>query len=194
MECGLQFINYNENQQARVNVDTNITSFRSHYGVGHKYIVAMIKDLPQQDNFVLYDLFLALSFTNNYNTEEIHTTSNWRVCPDKVENCVKRYFKLIQSLKSKKIKISKFKTDTIYVYSVDGVYFHSKESRKTPTRRVYSQKFHGSGLAYEVGIAIFKNHILWSKGLFQASTPDCTIFQIKDSGVFTRIYHKERKE
>ena len=39
--------------------------FRSNYGVGHKAIAAMIKDLPQQDNLVLYDLFLALGFANN---------------------------------------------------------------------------------------------------------------------------------
>ena len=77
--------------------------FRSHYGVGHEAIAVMIKDLPQQDNFVLYDLFLALSFANNYNTKEVHA-SNWRVCTNKVKNCVKCYFKLIQSLKSKKIK------------------------------------------------------------------------------------------
>ena len=84
MECGLQLVNYNENQQERVNIDTNITRFRSHYGVGHKAIAVMIKDLPQQDNFVLYDLFLVLSFANNYNTEEVHA-SNWRVYPIKLK-------------------------------------------------------------------------------------------------------------
>ena len=183
LECGLQFVNYNKNQQKRVNMDTNITRFRSHYGVGHEAIAAMIEDLPQQDNFVLYNLFLVLSFFNNYNTEEVHA-SNWRVCPDKVKDCVKRYFKQKQSLKSKKIKIGKFKKDTIYVYSVNGVHFHTRESRKTPTKRVYSHKFHGPGVAYKVGIAIFENCILWSKGPFQASTPDCTIFQQKDSGAF----------
>ena len=47
LECGLQFVNYNEDQQERVNIDTNITRFRSHYGVDHKAITAMIKDLPQ---------------------------------------------------------------------------------------------------------------------------------------------------
>ena len=30
LECGLQFVNYNKNQQKRVNMDTNITRFRSH--------------------------------------------------------------------------------------------------------------------------------------------------------------------
>ena len=88
-------------------MDTNITRFRSHYGIGYEAITAMIKDLPQQDNFVLYDLFLALIFANNYNTEEVHA-SNWKVCPDKVKNRIKRCFKLIQLLKSKRIKIGKF--------------------------------------------------------------------------------------
>ena len=62
--------------------------------------------------------------------------------------------------------------------------FILRELRKTPTKRVYSHKFHSPGVAYEVGIAIFENHILWSKDPFQASTPDCTISQQKDSGAF----------
>ena len=125
MECGLQFVNYNKNQQRRVNIDTNITRFRSHYGISHEAIAAMIKDLQEQYNSILYDLFLALCYADNYNTEEIHA-SNWRVYTDKVENYVKCYFKLIQSLKSKKIKIGRFKKDTIYIYSVDGVHFHKR--------------------------------------------------------------------
>ena len=77
-----------------INIDTNIIRFRSHYGVSHKVIAVMIEDLPQQDTFVLYGIFLALSFANNYDTEEFHS-SNWRLCPNKVKNHVKRYFKLI---------------------------------------------------------------------------------------------------
>ena len=45
LECGLQFVNYNENQQERANIDKNISRVRSHYGVSHKAIVAMIEDL-----------------------------------------------------------------------------------------------------------------------------------------------------
>ena len=104
--------------------------------------------------------------TINYNTEEVHASKR-RVYPDKVENRVKCYFKLIQSQKSNKVKIGKFKKDTIYVYSVDGVHFYSRESRKIPHQKgLHSHKFHSPGFAYEVRIAIFENHILWSKGPF----------------------------
>ena len=73
LKCGLTFVDYNKNQQERVKIETNINRFRSHYGVGHKAITAMIKDLPPQDKFVLYDLFMALSFAKNYNTERSFT-------------------------------------------------------------------------------------------------------------------------
>ena len=43
-QCGLQIVNYNKNEKK--NIDTHITRFRSHYGVGHEAIAAMIKDLP----------------------------------------------------------------------------------------------------------------------------------------------------
>lgn len=183
LKCGLTFVNYNKNQQERVKIETNINRFRSHYGVGHKAITAMIKDLPPQDKFVLYDLFMALSFAKNYNTEIVHA-SNWGVCSDKVDNRVKHYFKLMQSLKSKKIFIGTFTKNTIYAYSVDGVHSRTKESRKTPTRKVYSHKFHGPGVAYEVGMAINENRILWSKGPFKASTNDVKMFNMKDTGAF----------
>ena len=90
----------------------------------------------------------------------------------------------MQSLKSKKIFIGTFTKNTIYTYSVDGVHSRTKESRKTPTRKVYSHKFHGPGVAYKVGMAINKNHILWSKGPLKASTNNVTIFNKKDTSAF----------
>jgi len=61
---------------------------------------------------------------------------------------------------------------------VDGVNCHTRESRKIlRTAKVYSHKFHGPGIAYEVGIAIYEDRVLWIKGPFYPSTHDKTMFE-----------------
>ncbi len=128
---------------------------------------------------------MALSFANTYTSEEVHA-ANWAACPDKVKNSAKFYFKQIQLLKNKKIRIgiSKFKNGAIYAYSVDGVHCRTRECQKNPTKSVYSHKFQGPGIAYKVGLAIYENRALWIKGPHVASMNDNTMFQKKESGAF----------
>ncbi len=51
------------------------------------------------------------------------------------------------------------------------------EARKNPTAKVYSHKSHGPALAYELGIAVFENRLVWINGPFDASTHDITMFR-----------------
>ena len=172
-------------------METNRRRFRSHYCVGAKAVMALVKDLPPQNpkEFKLNDLFMTLSFVKNYNSVEVHA-GNWSVCTDKVKNSVKCYFKKIQLLKKKKIRVGKFENETTFVFSVDGVHCHTRESRKNPTAKVYSHKFHGPGIAYEVGIAIYEDRVLWIKGPFYASTHDKRCLKAK---VVHRTCRKERE-
>ena len=87
---------------------------------------------------------------------------------------------MILSLSKKKIHANGFENDTVYNFSVDGVHCSTMEKRKNPTAKVYSHKFHGPGIAYEVGIAIFEERVLWIKGPFVASTHDATMFRSDD--------------
>ena len=90
------------------------------------------------------------------------------------------FLKNIQLLKKKKIRVGEFKNETVFAFSVDGVHCHTRECRKNPTAKVYSHKFHGPGIAYEVGIAIYEDRVLWIKGPFVPSTHDKTMFESKD--------------
>ena len=63
------------------------------------------------------------------------------------------------------------------VISVDGVHCRTYEARKNPTAKVYSHKTHGPGVAYELGIAVYENRLVWINGPFHASTHDITIFR-----------------
>jgi hypothetical protein len=68
------FVGFDKLRQKRVKKDKNIERFRCCYGVGHKAVAALIKDLPDKD-FQLKNFFLALNFLKTYNTETV--LSGW---------------------------------------------------------------------------------------------------------------------
>jgi hypothetical protein len=74
LSYGLMFAGFNELRQNSVKNDKNIERFRCFYGVGHKAVAALLKDLPDKD-FQLRNLFLALNFMKTYNTERV--LSGW---------------------------------------------------------------------------------------------------------------------
>jgi hypothetical protein len=85
-----------------------------------------------------------------------------------------------------KIVWGNFDEDEIFVISVDGVHCRTAECRKHPSRKWYSHKFAGPGLAYELGIAIRRNQLVWMRGPFMASTHDITIFR-EEGGLMSKI-------
>ena len=70
--------------------------------------------------------------------------------------------------------------DAIFVLTVDGTHFRTRECRKEPNANWFSYKFHGPGLSYEFGIAIHKNQLCWINGPFRASSHDAVIFDSKE--------------
>lgn len=73
--------------------------------------------------------------------------------------------------------------DVIFVMTVDGVHFRTRECRIDPNKNWYSHKFNGPGLSYELGIAIRKNQLCWINGPFQASFHDSKVFATNDGDV-----------
>ena len=70
-----------------------------------------------------------------------------------------------------------YKYDTVFILTVDGVHFRTHESRKKPSAKKYSHKFHGPGLSYEIAIAIQEDRVLSIKGPEDASKADITTFR-----------------
>lgn len=60
------------------------------------------------------------------------------------------------------------------------------EPRTTPSAGWYSKKFNRAGLAYELGVAIFHNQIVWINGPFPARQNDLKIFR-KENGLMSKI-------
>lgn len=60
---------------------------------------------------------------------------------------------------------------------MDGVHCRIWEPRTLPSSGWYSKKFNGAGLAYEVGVAVWHNQIVWINGPFPCGQNDGMIFQ-----------------
>lgn len=65
-----------------------------------------------------------------------------------------------------------------FLITVDGVHCRIREPRRRdPGSQNYSHKFNGAGIAYELGIAIRAQRLVWIAGPFKASMHDLTIFR-----------------
>jgi len=68
----------------------------------------------------------------------------------------------------------------VFILTVDGVHCPTQEP-KHPTlsknSKFYSHKFKQAALAYEIGLSVFENRVLWMNGPFPAATHDVMIFR-----------------
>jgi hypothetical protein len=88
-----------------------------------------------------------------------------------------------------------FEHDTIFIITVDGVHCRTYEARKNPTAKVYSHKTHGPAVAYELGLAIYEDRLVWINGPFDASTHDIAMFRSEHdpgSGLMSHIPEGKR--
>jgi hypothetical protein len=101
LSYGLIYANFDELRQKSVDKTENIRRFRCFYGVEHKAVAALIKDLPDKD-FQLKNLFLALNYLKTYNTETV-LSGWWGMSEETVRKWTKHYQQEIQKLKEKKV-------------------------------------------------------------------------------------------
>jgi len=70
--------------------------------------------------------------------------------------------------------------------TVDGVHCPIEEPRQEPSAKWHSHKFHGAGLAYELGISVFENKLVWINGPYPCGDSDLVIFR-KEDGLRSKI-------
>ena len=101
---------------------------------------------------------------------------------------VHKYVVAIQTLKGQKIKwiFDDPGVDEEYIISVDGVHCRTWEPRTSPSSSWYSKKFNKAALAYELGISIHRNKLVWINGPFPAGQNDKMIFN-KPNGLKSKI-------
>jgi hypothetical protein len=79
----------------------------------------------------------------------------------------------------------------VFIISVDGTHCRINEPRKEPSSGWYSKKHNKAGLAYELGIAIRSNKLVWINGPFPAGQNDISIYR-KPNGLKSKIPANKR--
>jgi hypothetical protein len=117
---------------------------------------------------------VALNWLSTYKKEA--EMAGFFQCDDKtLRKHIKKYVNAIAALKEE-IIVWDDGDDEIFLLSVDGVHFRINEPRTEPSSKWCSHKHKSAGLAYELGISIYKNRLVWIKGPFKAAAHDRTIF------------------
>ncbi|KAG7366464.1 hypothetical protein IV203_029134 [Nitzschia inconspicua] len=73
-----------------------------------------------------------------------------------------------------------FPKTTTFGATIDGKDPPYLRGTENPTAKVYSHKSHGPAVAYELGISIFENRLVWINGPFDASVHNITMFRNPD--------------
>jgi hypothetical protein len=76
--------------------------------------------------------------------------------------------------------------EEMFIVSVDGMDCQIWEPRHMPSLAWYFEKFNKAGLAYELGIVIYHNQLVWINGPFPAGQNDKKIFN-KLNGLKSKI-------
>jgi len=134
-----------------------------------------------------HDTLVKFLWTNywlkSYPSEEaMESRTHW--CDKTIRKRIKAMVLRIAALRATKIvwpaSWNDPRTSPTFLISVDGVHCPIQEPTKnhqySKNPKYYSHKFQRSALAYEVGISIFTNQIVWINGPFPAGTGDPDIF------------------
>ena len=134
------------------------------------------------------DFLLCLYYLKKYPTK--HELAGFVDISEKTAlGKVEKYVKAIQALKSRKIRWifdEDSNLDEKFILTVDGVHCRIWEPRRQPSAGWYSKKFNKAGLAYEVGVAIHHNQIVWVNGPFPAGQNDKKIYK-KENGLMGKM-------
>jgi hypothetical protein len=181
LQFGLERVGFDVARQRRTRAATNIQRFRAAYGVGPGACSAVYRDLQTTSNPDArinrpssFLFLVALNWLSTYK-KEAEMAGLFR-CDDKtLREHIKKYVNAIAALKEEMI-VWDDGDDEIFLLSVDGVHFRVNEPRTEPSSKWCSHKHNSAGLAYELGVSIYKNRLVWIKGPFKAAAHDRTIF------------------
>jgi hypothetical protein len=174
MVYALQLIGLSTKKIQRASIVKNTRRLRAHFGCDQKTLVSIFTDLPREIKYK--DVFIALHWLKQYPTREVMSTK-FHMCEEYVSCIAQECTKALQKLKKKKICFNGFHSSETWLLSVDGVHFPINEVRTDPSAKWYSHKFHGPGLAYEFGVALRRDALVWMRGPFYASIHDINIFR-----------------
>jgi hypothetical protein len=145
LSVGLCYVGYDTKRQISCNIDRNMKRFKSFYGPDPTTIVALFKDL--RDKYPSFKYKEGLITLNWLFLNDKHSVlgGRWQCCEETLGPLVKKYAKMIQSLKQKKIKW-RFECSHKFKASIDCSNFTTNEFRLSPSGQWFDHKSNSSGL------------------------------------------------
>ena len=171
---GLMTAGLSEQRVQRLCMKTKDRLFHDNFGVGPKAIAAAYTDLvtttlpeARVDDPDMH-WFLVLVYWLKVYLADGQMYSKFGSDKDLMRTNIKFYVDKLAALKGIKIVWNDLtKLPEIFALSVDGVHFMRNEPRTDPSVKHFSQKSNGAGLAYEIGLLIWRNQIAWIDGPFE---------------------------
>jgi hypothetical protein len=183
LQFGLDLVGFDEARQRRTRAATNIERFRAAYGVGPGACSAVYHDLQTTsvsdariNRPSSFYFLVSLNWLSTYK-KEAEMAGFFHSDDKTLRKHIKKYVNAIAALKEEKV-VWDDGDDEIFLLSVDGVHFRINEPRTEPSSQWCSYKHKSAGLAYELGISVYKKRLVWIKGPFKAAVHDKTIFRI----------------
>jgi len=133
---------------------------------------------PTRIGVTLENYLFALLFFKTYPTEE-HLSGSWGYCETIVRKWAWFFLEKIAALKAEVI-VWPGQWTTIFIISVDGVhcrYHEEKHPTLSKDTKLFSHKFNGPGLAYEIAIDLFTSKVVWVRGPYKAGHSDRQIYK-----------------
>lgn len=187
LRLGLEIVGYDRRRQERVQQKRNLSRFQSSYGFDPLIYAQIWYDLqteglidPTQIGVTLENFLYAILYFKTYPTEE-QLSGHWGYCEIIVRKWAWFFLEKIAALKYVKI-VWPDHWDTIFIISVDGVhcrYHEEKHPTLSKDPKLFSHKFHGPGLAYELALDLWSNQLVWVIGPFKAGSSDKQIFKLE---------------
>ena len=146
LSVGLCYVGYDTKRQISCNIDRNMKRFKSFYGPDPTTIVPLFKDL--RDKYPSFKYKEGLITLNWLFLNDKHSVlgGRWQFCEETVGPLVKKYAKMIQSLKQKKIKWRFTCNTKRFKATVDCSNFITNEFRLSPSGQWFDHKSNSSGL------------------------------------------------
>jgi len=186
---GLTQVGFDIQRQLSVNAKKNMERFHSHYGHSPMVFARAWNDLqtttiaaaridPANEGITISNFLYSILYLKIYPTEE-QMSGRWGYCEKTVRKWAWFFIKKIAALKGLKI-VWRNDFPTTFILSVDGVHCRYKEEKHdtlSKDYKLYSHKYNGPGLAYEIALDLFSNQVVWVSGPFKAGTSDKQIYK-----------------
>ena len=151
LSAGLAYAGFDMRRQQRCNLKRNTRRFKAFFGAPPSSVLPMFMDLRAENQDVrLRDILLGMNWLYCYEVYEV-LSGRWGPNENEIGTTAIKAAKMIQAMRSKKIKFEFDEDDGEILLSYDTVSFRVNEFRLEPSAKNYDHKSHSCGLVSETG-------------------------------------------